>query len=243
MKNILFLVSMLLGTTSPAVDAESDTPKEPTASIVESVNSSFSKVELRAREAAVRVWTGGGHGSGSYLVHKGFHFILTAQHVASGPLGTSYLVGKDDEIISTTLVYSDIGDDIAVLYVPEQFKTIKPMKYKPTKKISNISERITYSGFPSSHKLMTIRGRVAGYADKAGSGRQIILHTYGWFGCSGSVIYNSSGEVVGVLWGVDAEYYPTMAIIEDMIWVVPIRELDIEVPINRICRYNKMKFC
>ena len=125
----------------------------------------------------------------------------------------------------------------------EQFKTIKPMKYKPTKKISNISERITYSGFPSSHKLMTIRGRVAGYADKAGSGRQIILHTYGWFGCSGSVIYNSSGEVVGVLWGVDAEYYPTMAIIEDMIWVVPIRELDIEVPINRICRYNKMKFC
>ena len=114
---------------------------------------------------------------------------------------------------------------------------------RPMKKIANISDRITYSGFPSSHKLMTIRGRVAGYGDKEESGKQIILHTYGWFGCSGSVIYNASGEIMGVLWGVDAEYYPTIAIIEDMIWVVPIQELDIEKPIKLICKHNKMKFC
>ena len=217
--------------------------KEPTAVIVESVNSSFSKVELRVRNAAVRVWSDGGHGSGSYLVHKGFHFVLTAQHVVDGPLGTNYMVGKGEETTLTTLVYSDPADDIAVLYVPSEFKSIEPMKYKPMKKIANISDRITYSGFPSSHKLMTIRGRVAGYEDKEESGKQIMLHTYGWFGCSGSVIYNVSGEIMGVLWGVDAEYYPTIAIIEDMIWVVPIQELDIEKPIKLICKHNKMKFC
>ena len=138
---------------------------------------------------------------------------------------------------------ADAGDDIAVLYLPEKFNSIEPMKYKPTKKISSVSERVTYSGFPSSHKLMTIRGRVAGYGDKEESGKQIILHTYGWFGCSGSVIYNTSGEIVGVLWGVDAEYYPSVAVIEDMIWVVPIQELDIQIPINRICKYNNLKFC
>jgi len=241
MKYLLLCLAMLVG-AGPVTQQESGV-SQPTSMMAETVNASFSKVELKVRNAAVRVWTGGGHGSGSYLVHKGFHFVLTAQHVANGPIGMSYLVGKDDEMVLTTLVYSDAGDDIAVLFVSEQFKTIKPMKYKPTKKIANVSERVTYSGFPSSHKLMTIRGRVAGYEDKEESGRQIILHTYGWFGCSGSVIYNSSGEVVGVLWGVDAEYYPTIAVIEDMIWVVPIQELDIEVPINRICRYNKMKFC
>tara|TARA_R110002110_G_scaffold24636_1_gene91951 strand:+ start:3213 stop:3938 length:726 start_codon:yes stop_codon:yes gene_type:complete len=241
MKNLLFFMSMLFGLHG--VPASPSLSKEPAAAIVESVNSSFSKVELKVRNAAVRVWSDGGHGSGSYLVHKGFHFVLTAQHVVDGPLGTNYVVGKDEETTLATLVYSDAADDIAVLYVPSGFKSIEPMKYKPMKKIANISERITYSGFPSSHKLMTIRGRVAGYEDKEGSGKQIMLHTYGWFGCSGSVIYNDSGEVVGVLWGVDAEYYPTIAIIEDMIWVVPIQELDIEKPIKLICRYNKMKFC
>ena len=241
MKYLLLCVAMLMGST-PITKQSSDV-KQPTSLIAESVNTSFSKVELKVRQAAVRVWTGGGHGSGSYLVHKGFHFILTAQHVASGPIGSTYVVGKDDEAVSTTLVYSDVGDDIAVLYVSEQFKSIQPMKYKPMKKIASISAKVTYSGFPSSHKLMTIRGRVAGYEDKEDSGQQIMLHTYGWFGCSGSVIYNASGEVVGVLWGVDAEYYPTIAVIEDMIWVVPIQQLNIEVPINRICKYNKMKFC
>tara|TARA_R110002020_G_scaffold137624_3_gene306966 strand:- start:707 stop:1405 length:699 start_codon:yes stop_codon:yes gene_type:complete len=232
---------MLFGTGTPIPNQSHS--KESTATIVESVNSSFSKVELKVRNAAVRVWTGGGHGSGSYLVHKGFHFVLTAQHVASGPLGSIYMVGKGEETVATTLVYSDEGDDIAVLYVPDGFKSILPMKYKPMKKIASISEQITYSGYPSSHKLMTIRGRVAGYEDKEGSGKQIMLHTYGWFGCSGSVIYNDSGEVMGVLWGVDAEYYPSIAVIEDMIWVVPIQELDIEKPIKRVCKYNKMKFC
>ena len=198
---------------------------------------------MKAREAAVKVLAGAGHGSGSYLVHKGFHFVLTAQHVADGPLGRSYVISKNDETKSATLVYSSPVDDIAVLYVNEPFKYIEPMKYRPMKEIADISDDITYSGYPSSHKLMTIRGRVAGYEDKLGSGKQIILHTYGWFGCSGSVIYNKKGEVVGVLYGVDVEYYPTVAIIEDMIWVVPVQKLDIEKTIDRICKYNKLKFC
>ncbi len=242
MKNLLLFISIFLGSATPVPSTNTST--EPTSAAVESINSSFSKVELKTREAAVRVWTsGGGHGSGSYLVHKGFHFVLTAQHVASGPLGSTYVVGKDKELITTTLVYSDVGDDIAVLYVPKQFNSIEPIKYKPVKQIAKVGDAVMYSGFPSSHKLMSIRGRVAGYENKQESGKQIILHTYGWFGCSGSVIYNKSGEVVGVLWGVDVEYYPSMAIVEDMIWVVPIERLDIQKTINRLCRYNKLKFC
>ena len=135
MKNLLLFISILFGSGTPALNT--NISEEPTSAIVESVNSSFSKVELKAREAAVRVWTnGGGHGSGSYLVHKGFHFILTAQHVASGALGSTYVVGKGNEMVTTTLVYSDVGDDIAVLYVPNEFKSIDPVKYKPAKHIA-----------------------------------------------------------------------------------------------------------
>ena len=241
MKNLLLMVTLLLGAGNTTHETTEETKQK--YLIAESVNASFSKVELKAREAAVKVLTGGGHGSGSYLIHKGFHFVLTAQHVTNGALGRNYYVSKGEEIRSGILVYSSPADDIAVLYISEPFKFIKPMKYKPMKKIADISDNVTYSGWPSSHKLMTIRGRVAGYEDKQGSSKQIILHTYGWFGCSGSVIYNKNGEVVGVLWGVDAEYYPSVAIVEDMIWVVPIQQLDIEKPINLLCKYNKLKFC
>lgn len=241
MKNLLVLLAVLFG--AKTIDSGDKQSTEQKYLISESINSSFSKVELKVREAAVKVLSNGGHGSGSYLVHKGFHFVLTAQHVADGPLGRNYMVSKGEEIKTATLVYSNAADDIAVLFLNEEFRFIEPMKYKPMKDIAKISDNITYSGYPSSHKLMTIRGRVAGFENKQGSSKQIILHTYGWFGCSGSVIYNKSGEVVGVLWGVDVEYYPNMAIIEDMIWVVPIQQLDIQKPIKLICKYNNLKFC
>ena len=57
------------------------------------------------------------------------------------------------------------------------------------------------------------------------------------------IVYNEAGEVVGVLWGVDAEYYPSVAIIEDMIWVVPIQKLNIDIPIKTVCKHNDLKFC
>ena len=240
MKYLFLLILNLVAFSGVAIADE----KAQQAMIVETVNSSFSKIEMKVREAAVKVWTtGGGHGSGTYLVHKGFHFVLTAQHVVDQRPGSTYLVSTGDETRMGIVVYANAVDDIAVLFIQEEFRFIEPMKYRPMKDILGVGESITYSGYPSTHRLMSIRGRVAGYEDKQGSGKQIILHTYGWFGCSGSVIFNKSGEVVGVLWGVDAEYYPTMAVIEDMIWVVPISKLDIKKPIKVICKYNKLKFC
>ncbi len=240
MKYLFLLFLNLVAFTQPIMAQE----KPQQAMIVESVNSSFSKIEMKVREAAVKIWTeGGGHGSGTYMVHKGFHFILTAQHVADRGMGYTYLVSKGEETRQAIVVYQNAADDIAVLFIQEEFRNIDAIKYRPMKQVLGVGESITYSGYPSTHKLMSIRGRVAGYEDKEGSGQQIILHTYGWFGCSGSVIFNKSGEVVGVLWGVDAEYYPTIAVIEDMIWVVPINKLDIKKPIKTICKYNKLNFC
>ena len=240
MKYLSLLILSLALFAQPAMATE----KAQQAMIVESVNSSFSKVEKKVREAAVKVWTSdAGHGSGTYMVYKGFHFVLTAQHVADRGMGSTYLIGKGEEIRQGVVVYQNPVDDIAVLFIQEKFKFIDAVKYRPMKDVLGVGESITYSGYPSTHKLMSIRGRVAGYENKEGSGTQIILHTYGWFGCSGSVIFNKSGEVVGILWGVDAEYYPSVAIIEDMIWVVPINKLDIKKPIKTICKYNKLNFC
>ena len=100
----------------------------------------------------------------------------------------------------------------------------------------DVGTDIIYSGYPSNHKLMSFDGRIAGYADGGASGTQLIVNTYGWFGCSGSVIYNIKGKIIGVLYGVDIEYYPNVQVNENMIWVAPIKALDIKEAIKPFCR-------
>ena len=61
-----------------------------------STEASLSSVERNVRSAAVKVLTQGGHGSGTYTMINGFHVVLTAQHVADGPLGTNYRILSPD---------------------------------------------------------------------------------------------------------------------------------------------------
>ena len=234
MKHLPLIFAMLLSLLSNSQAATSDTNKA-VALPVEHVDAAMNMVQRKVREAAVKVSSGGGHGSGSYIVYKGMHMVFTAQHVTDGPIGSKYQVYKDKEMRIATLVWSDAGTDMAVLHLSERFVTIDPMKWDPQRRIAEVGTEITYSGFPSSHKLMTFSGRVAGYADGRQPGKQIILSTYGWFGCSGSVVYNLRGEIIGILYGVDVEYRPSMQVQENMIWVAPIQQLRIDVIVKRIC--------
>ena len=237
LKFILFALIFVLG--GGVANAE-DTTNQNVALIVS--DASMSLTERKVRTAAVRVFTkGGGHGSGSYIKHKGFHFVLTAQHVADGSVYSDYVVKKGGESKNAILVWSDKATDIAVLMLLSPFETISPMAFKVTSDIPEVGTEISYSGYPSSHQLMSIRGRVAGYEQKKGAGTQIILHTFGWFGCSGSVIYNKKEEIVGVLWGVDVEYYPGMAVVEEMVWVIPVQKLKMDEVVENTCKIKDMK--
>ena len=204
---------------------------------VDHIDTSAASVEKKVRESAVRVTApfNGGHGSGSYIRYKDLNLVFTAQHVAEGALGVNYLVSHKQESRMATLIYSDPVNDIAILYLGTSFRTIEPMRYNPLDKVADVGTNIIYSGFPSSHKLMSFVGRVAGYEDGPSIGKQIILLTYGWFGCSGSVIYDTRGQQVGILYGVDVEYYPNMQVQENMIWVAPITKIDIKKAIKSFC--------
>tara|TARA_R110000851_G_scaffold9798_4_gene36168 strand:- start:2398 stop:3141 length:744 start_codon:yes stop_codon:yes gene_type:complete len=232
MKNLFVcLLVMVFGVSAQAKDAV----EEGNVIKVVEVSSSMSMVEKKVRQASVRVLSGNGHGSGSLIEYYDLQLVVTAQHVASGAIGSQYMLQSSGESVWGVLVHSDPVHDIAVLYVINQFQSVKPMKWKPVDEIAEISTEITYSGFPSWHSLMTYRGRVAGYEELDGRGTQIMLNTYGWFGCSGSVIYNSKGQVVGILWGVDVEKRPDLQVQENMVWVVPVHNLDMQAAIQPIC--------
>tara|TARA_Y100001973_G_C5177332_1_gene322778 strand:+ start:813 stop:1556 length:744 start_codon:yes stop_codon:yes gene_type:complete len=236
MKYLSLILVALISFVQP-ISAQSPVDSASIPMPIEQINSSMNMAQKRVREAAVKISTGlNGHGSGSYIVYKDVHLVFTAQHVTDGPVGSTYHVFKGNEVRIATLLWSDADADMAVLRLTKKFVTIEPMKWNPQKRLAEVGTTITYSGYPSDHKLMTFAGSVAGYADKHGVGKQVIVNTYGWFGCSGSVVYTMSGEIVGILYGVDVEYYPDIQVQENMIWVVPIQRLQMDVVLKQMCR-------
>jgi S1-C subfamily serine protease len=220
---------VVFGTQSFAADKYK--PRNP----VEKVNKSLSMVEKKVRNAAVRVVTGGGHGSGTVVEYKDLTLVLTAKHVADGPLGMEYLIATEKEQRTGVLIYQSKEHDIAVLVLKNDFHYLKPMSWKPAKNY-DVGTDIVYSGHPSWHKLMSFQGRIVGYEQDPEAGTQLIVNTYGWFGCSGSGIYNTDAELVGILYGVDVQYTFGVQIQENMIWVAPIKNINMDTALDAFCR-------
>jgi len=206
------------------------------------VSSRMSSIEKRVRNSAVRVISGQGHGSGGIIRYKDIQLVLTAQHVADGTLGEPYLLRTESEQRMGVLIYSDPLHDTALIFVTSKFSNTKGIKFDPVTTLPQPGDEITYSGYPSWHSLMTYRGRVAGYETHPHAGTQIMLNTYGWFGCSGSLVYDSNGQPIGILWGIDLQRGMPQ---ENMIWVSPIQNLDMKLALKALCTSanNELKAC
>jgi len=201
-----------------------------------SSNDSLTKTEKKVRSSAVKITDGYGHGSGGIVQYYDLQLVFTAQHVASGRIGQQYYVINGSTMEVAILIYADPLHDIAVLYLGTGNELEgRGMKYSPREELMGIGGSITYSGHPSWHSLMTYRGYVAGVEVLPGVGPQLLLNTYGWFGCSGSVIYDTNGDIVGILWGVDIESRPDLQVQENMVWVSPIQNLDIKLATKELC--------
>tara|TARA_B100000989_G_scaffold297499_1_gene283431 strand:+ start:1970 stop:2722 length:753 start_codon:yes stop_codon:yes gene_type:complete len=240
MNKLFKLLAVLLAVGFSSVNSYANTDASTQNSYVpdkpsEKVSKGLSLTERRVRNAAVKVVTSGGHGSGTVVQYKDLTLVFTAKHVADGRLGQEYLINKDIEQRSATLIYQSKEHDIAILIVPGGFTRIKPMDWDPTSKYE-IGTDIVYSGHPSWHKLMSFNGRIVGYEQIPGSGTQIMVNTYGWFGCSGSGVYSKRGELIGILYGIDVQYVYGTQLQENMIWVAPIKNVNMDDALDAFCR-------
>ena len=242
MKNIFKILVLILAiglssnnviadNTTQTQGAESYKPQKP----IEKVSKSLSSTEKKVRSAAVKVVTSGGHGSGTVVQYKDLTLVITAKHVADGVLGSTYLIAQENEQRSSVLIYQSKEHDIAVLLVQAPFRYIKPMTWDPTTNY-DIGTDVVYSGHPSWHKLMSFDGRIVGYEEDPTAGTQLIVNTYGWFGCSGSGVYNKKGQLIGILYGVDVQYTFGVQIQENLIWVAPIKNINIDDALDSFCR-------
>ena len=230
------ILSIVLGSLllAPVHANDAIEAHEPDTRTIE-ISSHMSTTEMAVRGAAVRItsFREGGHGSGSLVQYKDLQLVLTAQHVADAIIGTPYRITHDGEIREGILIYSNDAHDIAVLWVQLPWPATHALKWNPSSEVAAVGSKITYSGFPAAHSLMSFRGRVAGYELMPDGSTNILLHTYGYFGCSGAVIYNVEKEIVGILWGIDRG---RTAPVEDMIWVSPIQNLNLDLSLRGLCQ-------
>jgi hypothetical protein len=189
----------------------------------------LSIIERRARGAAVKVRSllEGGHGSGTYLVAYGRRIVVTAAHVVRRET-TMAIDGRDGETVVGKVVFTDQANDIAVLVVPE-LETRTALRYWPQLQYDErlLGTRLTYTGFPSHHDLLTIRGYIASLEQS-----MVVTNMFGWFGSSGSGVFDQRGRYVGAVSGIDVGHIGVFGMripLESIVWVAPISQIDHEM--------------
>ena len=199
--------------------------------IVDAANLSI--VEKRTRQASVKVKSilQGGHGSGTYMVAYGRRIVATAAHVVRNE-STMLIEGRKDEAVIGKVVFVDHNVDLAFLVVPEM-KTRTAVRYRPQLRYNEtlVGTNLTYTGFPSHHDLLTIRGYVAALEHN-----MIVANMFGWFGSSGSGVFDDQGRYVGCVSGIDMGRFGGgyRIPIEEIVWVAPITSIDQEVLKSKI---------
>ena len=185
----------------------------------------LSITEQRARSAAVKVRSllQGGHGSGTYMIAHGRRVVVTAAHVVRNE-SVMAIDGRDGETVVGQVVFKDIDVDIAFIVVPEM-ETRTAMRYRAQRRYDErlVGTTLTYTGFPSHHDLLTIRGYISSIEKE-----HIVTNMFGWFGSSGSGVFDQHGRYLGCVSGIDIGTigFGMRIPLESIVWVAPVSKLD-----------------
>jgi len=179
--------------------------------------------EISTRDASVKVQReSGGHGSGAYFIFEGHHAVFTAAHVVIGDRNFTIIDRHGNKRLGT-LAYLEVNADFAIILIPA-FKKIKPISFKLPghKSVSEVGRELIFSGYPGAQSLRTVRALVAGV-----EGRRCILHSTAWKGSSGSCVFDSKGNFVGIVYALSLSQFKGQSVLlESMVWVEPYTSID-----------------
>jgi len=191
--------------------------------------SNLTLTEKRVRSSAVKVSSllEDGHGSGTYLIMYGKRVVVTAAHVV-GNHSSMLIIARDGEEAVGRVVFRDEEADLAFIVVPE-IKTRTAIRYRPQLHYDErlIGASLTYTGFPSRHDLLTIRGYVASLEHN-----YVVTNMFGWFGSSGSGVFDNHGRFIGIVSGIDVGGVGVFGMripLESIVWVAPVSQIDHEM--------------
>ena len=237
-KVLFFLTLCIFATISAAVDTLNRSAKPPTISA-----SAPNQIALeRSTQSSVRVISTlfseeqsgvTSTSSGTYLEHKGETYILTTAHSIIGYCEDIFVIALELMYHCEEFIMINQDDDIAVLKidkiedrVPVSIsKNIYPME-KVYKSLL-IHDKFIYTGYPQGIGPFTFNGTVVSQPEERG---YVFAHSYAWSGSSGSGVFDTKGNLVGLITAVsvaNSEY--GIDVMEDLVIVTPVSLLDLQV--------------
>jgi len=144
----------------------------------------------------VRIYKEGipqGLGSGNYFKMNKKRFIITAAHVVDTPGQTVMITEKGELETQADVVYKDTVADIAILVPRKRLKYTKAIPFR--RDITNqMGEKVYHCGHPAREGWHISAGLLTGVHRDT-----LLVNSFVWPGSSGSVIFDESGRVVGVV--------------------------------------------
>ena len=157
------------------------------------------------------------------MVAHGRRVVVTAAHVVRNE-SVMAIDGRDGETVVGQVVFKDVDVDLAFIVVPE-LETRTAIRYRPVQKYDErlVGATLTYTGFPSHHDLLTIRGYISSLEHK-----MLVTNMFGWFGSSGSGVFDQHGRYVGCVSGIDVGNmgFGLRIPLESIVWVAPVSQID-----------------
>lgn len=216
-----FIIALSVCLSGPG-SAKSATQAAVVNTSVEAVSLNRSEAKARAASVVVRDPVNGSYGSGTLFKIRGRNIVITAAHVVDGRRHME-IVGRANESVMGRVIYVDPNYDFAMITIPDMI-SVEPMKFRLYRG-DVVGTDVAYTGHPARHELLTVRGRVAGIDRNS---KMILMHSYAWMGASGSCVFTLDGKLIGVLVAVDVGRYDGRQIVEDIVWLTPISEIDID---------------
>jgi len=137
-------------------------------------------------------------GSGNYFQVWDKYFVVTAAHVVQGKEEV-FLTERSGYNYKGKVVHIDNFKDLAIIIPESRMQYTKAVAYRPSKKI-DVGREIFYCGNPNELYFSSYHGRVSGL-----NNQYILADIFAWPGASGSVVFNDSGQAIGVISAVSVE--------------------------------------
>jgi len=133
-----------------------------------------------------------GSGSGNYFRLGKHRFIITAAHVVDEQ-EEILIIERGFSMVEAKVLYIDQISDIAILVPKEKLRHTKAIPFR--RDINNqMGERVYHCGHPAMQGWHISEGILSGTRNDV-----LMINTFAWPGSSGSVLFDATGRVLGVL--------------------------------------------
>ena len=156
------------------------------------------------------------------ILFKDATVVLTAQHVID-EASELVVIERNGNIIPASVIYEDKNKDIAALVLHSDPTITEAIKFKQ-RKDNKIGKEVYHCGHPSIIPFNVSRGIITSFQEN-----HVVTDSFSLPGSSGSVVFGSGGDVVGVVVSVGFDQpFGLPELIEEVVRVSLLDYLDIQ---------------